>query len=92
MLHIYSPSKPKNETIDSVETLAWNIPISDCGIESKAAPESDPGQLLREIYINPPEKSALVMHQVTITCKQETFIDERIVSELIFFWALNHIP
>ena len=84
MLHIYSSPKPQAKTIDSVETLAWSIPISKCGIESKAAPGSDPEQLLHEIYINAPAKSANVMHQVTITCKQETLIDERIVSKLIF--------
>ena len=73
------------------ETLAWNVPISDCGItaETIAANGTTPEKIHHVIYINPPAASAHVMHQVKLTCKHNTLLDERIVSKFIV-WDLNH--
>ena len=70
------------------ETLAWNVPISNCDITATtvAASGSDPEEIHHVIYINPPAASAHVMHQVKITCKHVTLLDERIVSKIIIFW------
>ena len=78
------------------ETLAWNVPISNCDIEATtvAASGTTPEEIHHVIYINPPAASAHVMHQVKLTCKHVTLLDERDGSKLIinYFWALNHRP
>ena len=65
------------------ETLAWNVPISNCDITATtvAASGSDPEEIHHVIYINPPAASAHVMRQVKLTCKYETLADGRTASK-----------
>ena len=76
------------EGAGSAGTLAWDVPISKCGITTTdvAASANKPAELHHVIYMNPSASSAHVMHQVKITCKHVTLLDERIVSKIIIFW------
>ena len=67
----------------AAQTLAWNVPISNCGITATTvdASGSSPEEIHHVIYINPPAASAHVMHQVKLTCKHNTLIDEKDVSK-----------
>lgn len=63
------------------ETLAWTIPIGDCGIKKTQVGSTEVHHV---IYMNPPASSAHVMRQVKFTCKHET---GRAVSNLTTFSA-----
>ena len=82
------------EGTGAAQTLAWNVPISNCGITTTdvAASGTDPtasgytpAELHHVIYVNAPAASAHVMHQVKLTCKHKVLIDERIASKLIIY-------
>ena len=77
------------EGAGSAGTLAWDVPISNCGITTtdvaasgtEGQPGYNPAEIHHVIYVNAPTASAHVMHQVKLTCKSKTVIDERIVSK-----------
>ena len=77
------------EGAGSAGTLAWDVPISNCGITTTnvaaSGIEDEPGytpeELHHVIYLNPSASSAHVMHQVKLTCKHNTLIDEKDVSK-----------
>ena len=95
---MYSSLKPVPEGTGADETLVWNVPISNCGITASTVAASGtvgeadytPEEIHHVIYINPPAASAHVMHQVKLTCKHVTLLDERVGFKIIFFWVLNH--
>ena len=79
--------KPQEEGTGSSKTLAWNVPIEECGITTTEVAASGtqgqagytPAQLHHVLYLNPSATSVHVMHQVKLTCKHDVVLDERMV-------------
>lgn len=88
---IYLWLQPQQDT--TAQTLAWNVPIGNCGMTTSEVPASGtqgqagytPAQVHHVIYLNPSANSAHVMHQVKLTCKHNIYIDERIVLKIIHY-------
>ena len=85
----YITPKPVLQGTGAAAMLTWNVPIRNCGITAtNVAASGTEGQsgynateIHHVIYVNAPAASAHVMHQVKLTCKSKTVIDERIVSK-----------
>ena len=95
--------KPQEEDTGSSQTLAWSIPILECGITTTEVAASGtqgqagytPAQLHHVIYLNPAATSVHVMYQVKLTCKYDVVKDERTVlkkvsTRLIFLYIFKN--
>ena len=82
--------KPQEEGTSPSKTLAWNVPIGECGITTSEVAASGtqgqagytPAQIHHVLYLNPSATCVPVMHQLKLTCKHDVDHDERMVLKI----------